>query len=90
MYRALIVDDEPLMLEGVRLMVDWQRHGFAMPQEADSGRQALALIRCKNRSGDYRSEHAGAWRRGAERALPAGISGYAVAYFSGYQDFYYA
>ena len=47
MYRALIVDDEPLMLEGMRLMVDWQRHGFAMPQEADSGRQALELIRCE-------------------------------------------
>lgn len=91
MYRALIVDDEPLMLEGMRLMVDWQRHGFAMPQEADSGRQALELIRCEkpdlvitdlNMPGLGGVELSELCRKEFPDML--------VAYFSGYQDFHYA
>ena len=91
MYRALIVDDEPLMLEGMRLMVDWQRHGFAMPREADSGRQALELIRREkpdlvitdlNMPGLGGVELSELCRREFPEML--------VAYFSGYQDFHYA
>ena len=91
MYRALIVDDEPLMLEGMRLMVEWQRYGFAMPQEADSGRRALELIRCEkpdlvitdlNMPGLGGVELSELCRQEYPDML--------VAYFSGYQDFRYA
>ncbi len=44
MYRAVIVDDEPFMLEGMRLMVDWNRCGFALCGEATSAQDALRLV----------------------------------------------
>ena len=44
MYRAIIVDDEPFMLEGMRLMVDWRRCGFELCGEAASAQEALRLV----------------------------------------------
>ncbi|MBN1776973.1 MAG: response regulator [Clostridiales bacterium] len=44
MYRAVIADDEPFMLEGMRLMIDWQRCGFALCGEARTARDALHLV----------------------------------------------
>ncbi|MFC5470832.1 response regulator [Cohnella suwonensis] len=45
MYRVLLADDEPLVLEGLRLMVDWQGHGFTICGEACDGEDAFELIR---------------------------------------------
>lgn len=44
MYRVVIVDDEPLMLEGLRLMIDWHSHGFELCGEALSAQDALSLV----------------------------------------------
>jgi len=44
MYRVIIVDDEPLMLEGMRLMIDWRGHGFELCGEAQSAQEALRLV----------------------------------------------
>jgi two-component system response regulator YesN len=44
LYRAVIVDDEPFMLEGMRLMIDWQGCGFTLCGEASTAREALRLI----------------------------------------------
>lgn len=44
MYRVIIVDDEPLMLEGLRLMIDWHGHGFELCGEAQSAQEALRLV----------------------------------------------
>ena len=44
MYRVVIVDDEPLMLEGMRLMIDWRSHGFELCGEALSAQDALRLV----------------------------------------------
>lgn len=44
MYRAVIVDDEPFMLEGMRLMIDWLGCGFMLCGEASSAQEALHLI----------------------------------------------
>ncbi len=44
MYRAVIVDDEPFMLEGMRLMIDWQRCGFTLSGEAANAQEALHLV----------------------------------------------
>ncbi|MCE5344569.1 MAG: response regulator [Eubacteriales bacterium] len=44
MYRAVIVDDEPFMLEGMRIMVGWQRCGFTLCGEATSAQEALRLV----------------------------------------------
>ena len=43
-YRAVIVDDEPFMLEGMRLMIDWHRCGFALCGEAGTAQDALHLV----------------------------------------------
>lgn len=44
MYRAVIADDEPLMLEGMRMMIDWQRCGFTLSGEAGNAQDALHLV----------------------------------------------
>ncbi len=44
MYRAIIVDDEPFMLEGMRLMIDWSGCGFTLCAEASTAQEALQLI----------------------------------------------
>ena len=43
-YRVVIVDDEPLMLEGMRLMIDWHGHGFELCGEALCAQDALRLV----------------------------------------------
>lgn len=44
MYRALLVDDESLALEGLNLLVDWQGAGFVVCGQAENGQEALALM----------------------------------------------
>jgi two-component system response regulator YesN len=44
LYRAVTVDDEPFMLEGMRLMIDWQRCGFTLCGEAANAQEALHLV----------------------------------------------
>ncbi|MBB6731245.1 response regulator transcription factor [Cohnella zeiphila] len=42
MYKVLIVDDEPLIREGLRTIVEWEENGFAVVGVAADGRDALA------------------------------------------------
>ena len=44
LYRVVIVDDEPFMLEGMRLMIDWEKHGFSICGEASNAQDALHLV----------------------------------------------
>lgn len=44
MLKVLIVDDEPLVLEGLRTMIDWEKHGFEVCGEALNGIDAMRLI----------------------------------------------
>lgn len=41
MYRVLVVDDEPYVIEGLRLMIDWEKYGFEIADTAMSGTEAL-------------------------------------------------
>ncbi|MCL6458677.1 MAG: response regulator [Gorillibacterium sp.] len=45
MLSVLLVDDEPLVLEGLRIMIDWNAHGFEINGEASTGYDALNFIR---------------------------------------------
>ncbi|MGF7029208.1 two-component system response regulator YesN [Paenibacillus mucilaginosus] len=45
MFKVLVVDDEPLMLEGWKTMVDWQGCGYELCGTATDGEEALASIR---------------------------------------------
>ncbi|MBB6676660.1 helix-turn-helix domain-containing protein [Cohnella lubricantis] len=44
MYKVLVVDDEPLMLEGWKTMVDWEAYGYQLCGTATDGAEALANI----------------------------------------------
>lgn len=45
MLRVMLVDDERLALEGLRLLIDWQAEGFAVCAECESAAQALEALR---------------------------------------------
>lgn len=45
MFKALAVDDEPMMLEIWKTMVDWQACGYELCGTATDGAEALAAIR---------------------------------------------
>lgn len=44
MYKVLVVDDEPFMLEGWRTMVDWEAFGFGLGWAVSDGREALEVM----------------------------------------------
>jgi two-component system, response regulator YesN len=44
MLKVVFADDEPLMLEGLRFLVDWEELGFEVCGEALDGEDALQLI----------------------------------------------
>ena len=44
MYKVLIADDEPYVIEGLQLMVDWDKYGFTIAGTAMSGAEALSSI----------------------------------------------
>ena len=44
MIRALIVDDEPMQLQGLLRHIDWARFGYDRPLTAESGEEALELL----------------------------------------------
>ncbi len=91
LYRVVIVDDEPFMLEGMRLMIDWEACGFALSGEAHTAQEALHLmdalrphllitdVRMPGMLGTDLAEI-------ARRYHPETV----VLFFSGYRDFSYA
>ena len=47
MLKVVIVDDEPSVLEGLRLFIDWNKEGFEIVGEASDGISAYPVIRDK-------------------------------------------
>ncbi|WP_019637499.1 response regulator transcription factor [Paenibacillus fonticola] len=45
MWNVLLVDDEPLVLEGLRTMIAWEKYGFQICGEALNGSEAFRIIR---------------------------------------------
>jgi len=41
MYKVMIVDDEPLIREGLKTLIDWEAYGFQVVQTAKDGLDAL-------------------------------------------------
>ena len=41
MYKVLIVDDEPLIREGLSTLINWQEFGFEVVHAAKDGQEAL-------------------------------------------------
>lgn len=44
----LLVDDEPFVLEGLRIMLDWEKWGFSICGKATNGEDALEIIKTCN------------------------------------------
>jgi len=44
MYKVLIVDDEPFILDGLPYVIDWEEHGAEIAASARSGEEALAIL----------------------------------------------
>ncbi len=44
MLRTVIIDDEPLVIEGLSTMIDWQKHGFRICGFAEDGEKGLETI----------------------------------------------
>ncbi len=91
MYRAVIVDDEPFMLEGMRMMIDWQRCGFTLSGEAANAQDALHLL-------DTLQPHLlitdvrmpGMLGTDLASIVNRYHPGILILFFSGYRDFSYA
>lgn len=47
MYQVLIADDEALIRDGLKCIMDWETSGFSICGEAANGEEALNLIRSK-------------------------------------------
>ena len=45
MYKVVIVDDEPLIVEGLRKIVDWDSYDSVVVGTASSGKEGLGLVR---------------------------------------------
>ena len=41
MYSVFVVDDEPIVLEGIRSKIDWESSGFIFAGEAGDGEISL-------------------------------------------------
>lgn len=47
MYQVLIADDEALIRDGLKYIVDWEQYGFTIGGEAANGEEALRFILAK-------------------------------------------
>ena len=45
MLRVLLVDDEPFILQGLKLLVDWEKEGFRIAGTAANGMETLAFLK---------------------------------------------
>ncbi|PQP81490.1 two-component system response regulator [Paenibacillus sp. PCH8] len=44
MYKVLLVDDEPLAIEGLQLMINWEKHGFEIRGVCSNGEEAIRMM----------------------------------------------
>lgn len=45
MLRVLLVDDEPFIVQGLAVLIDWEKEGFKIAARAANGAEALAYLR---------------------------------------------
>lgn len=45
MYQVLIVDDEPFVRQGIKMVIDWESYGFHIAAEAKNGLEAIEQIK---------------------------------------------
>ncbi len=45
MFKVLIVDDEPFILEGLKMIISWEEYGLEIIGQAENGMEALEFIK---------------------------------------------
>lgn len=45
MYKVLLVDDEPIAIEGLEMLINWEKHGFQVEASCNNGEDAIHHIR---------------------------------------------
>ena len=45
MYKVMLVDDETLILSGIKFLIDWEKNGCVIAATAGNGQDALEKIR---------------------------------------------
>ena len=45
MIKVMIVDDEPFIRQGLRILIPWEQYGYKICDEAANGLEALELIK---------------------------------------------
>lgn len=45
MYKVLLVDDEAIILSGIKFLINWEEHGFSITGTARNGQDAINKIR---------------------------------------------
>lgn len=45
MFKVIIVDDEPMAIEAIKMAMDWEEYGFVIAGECSDGEEALNLSR---------------------------------------------
>ena len=42
--KVMLVDDEPFIRQGMRMIIDWESYGYEIAAEAENGMQALEML----------------------------------------------
>lgn len=48
MFKVVIVDDEPIIVEGLKRMIKWDKYGCEVVGTASSGQEGIRMVREKN------------------------------------------
>ena len=54
MYRVIIADDEPYIVEGIKHIINWEEYGIEIAGTASNGVEALELLLRENSAFNYR------------------------------------
>ena len=44
MIKVMLVDDEPFILEGMSVLIDWEQYGCLIAAKASNGEEALKYL----------------------------------------------
>ena len=56
MLKVLLVDDEPFILQGLQVLIDWEQEGYEIPRTASNGQEALEYVTKRYRKESYNGE----------------------------------
>ena len=45
MLKVLLVDDEPFIMQGLQVLIDWEQEGYEQPRTASNGQEALEVLK---------------------------------------------